>query len=188
MFMSDKQSFDFWSGPSREIFEFWISFSPAAPFFGVEWRFADTMAEVTKTTETVAMAAEKSVETVAEAAVEVAEEVVASVPAAVEPEVVETFEEAAAESVADALDTVEEEFAAPAGLMTEAPAVVDDLTTLNGVGPALAKKLNALGVYTFKQIAGFTQDDLTWVDENLGGIKGRCFRDNWVGQAKTRLS
>ncbi|HET7410604.1 MAG TPA: hypothetical protein VFJ13_10420, partial [Paracoccaceae bacterium] len=35
--------FDTWARPGKDAFEFWISFFPTAPMFGVEWRFADMM-------------------------------------------------------------------------------------------------------------------------------------------------
>jgi predicted flap endonuclease-1-like 5' DNA nuclease len=73
----------------------------------------------------------------------------------------------------------------PKSLMSEAPAAPDDLKMIRGIGPGLESKLNALGVYTFDQIAGFSTDDLVWIDENLTAFKGRCFRDDWVGQARS---
>ncbi|MEO0913181.1 MAG: helix-hairpin-helix domain-containing protein [Pseudomonadota bacterium] len=34
-----------WPAPTETPFEYWLSLSPAAPFFGVPWRFADMAAE-----------------------------------------------------------------------------------------------------------------------------------------------
>jgi large subunit ribosomal protein L21 len=66
----------------------------------------------------------------------------------------------------------------------EAPAgTPDDLKKIGGVGPALEKKLNALGVTRFDQIAAFTAEDIQRVDEVLN-FKGRIEREDWVGQAK----
>lgn len=73
----------------------------------------------------------------------------------------------------------------PTNLMSESPATPDDLKMIRGVGPGLESKLNALGIYTFDQIAEFSDDNLVWVDENLTAFKGRCFRDDWIGQAKS---
>ncbi len=75
----------------------------------------------------------------------------------------------------------------PANLFTAAPADVDDLKLIKGIGPGLESKLNALGIYRFDQIAAFTDKDLLWIDDNLTTFKGRCFRDDWVGQAKSML-
>jgi len=45
--------------------------------------------------------------------------------------------------------------------------------------------LNSLGFYHFDQVAGWSADEVSWVDQNLEGFKGRVSRDNWVDQAKT---
>jgi len=60
----------------------------------------------------------------------------------------------------------------------------DDLKQIKGVGPKLMANLNAMGVYHFDQIAGWSADEVAWVDENLEGFKGRVSRDDWVAQAK----
>ncbi len=59
----------------------------------------------------------------------------------------------------------------------------DDLKKIDGVGPALERKLNTLGVTRFDQIAGFSDDEVAKVDDALN-YKGRVTRDDWVGQAK----
>ncbi len=59
----------------------------------------------------------------------------------------------------------------------------DDLKKLSGVGPAIEKKLHALGVTSFAQIAAWTAEDIARVDEGLS-FKGRVEREDWVGQAK----
>ncbi len=60
----------------------------------------------------------------------------------------------------------------------------DDLKMIKGVGPKLEKLLNSLGFYHFDQIADWGKDDLSWVDDNLEGFKGRASRDKWVPQSK----
>ncbi|MCP5037935.1 MAG: 50S ribosomal protein L21 [Rhodobacteraceae bacterium] len=65
----------------------------------------------------------------------------------------------------------------------KAEAGADDLKTLSGVGPALEKKLHAAGVTTFAQIAAWTPDDVTAMDEKLS-FKGRIDREGWIDQAK----
>jgi len=68
-------------------------------------------------------------------------------------------------------------------LFLDAPnGAVDDLKTIGGVGPAIEKKLNALGIYHFAQIAAFTPDDIAKVDEVLN-FKGRIDREGWLEQA-----
>lgn len=60
----------------------------------------------------------------------------------------------------------------------------DDLKKIKGVGPKMEKMCNGLGFYHFDQIAAWTADEVSWVDQNLEGFKGRVTRDNWVEQAK----
>lgn len=69
----------------------------------------------------------------------------------------------------------------------EAAAVKDDVKLIGGVGPALEKKLAALGITSLKQIAEFTAEDITRVDEELS-FKGRIEREDWIGQAKDLLA
>ncbi|MBB96221.1 MAG: NADH-quinone oxidoreductase subunit NuoE [Rhodobacteraceae bacterium] len=71
--------------------------------------------------------------------------------------------------------------------MLEGPrdGAADDLKMIKGVGPKLEELLNAMGVYHFDQIAGWSEAEIAWVDENLEGFKGRVTRDEWVSQAKT---
>lgn len=66
-----------------------------------------------------------------------------------------------------------------------APAVdgSDDLKKLQGLGPAIEKKLNASGLTTYAQIAALSVEDIARVEEEQS-IKGRFERDNWVAQAK----
>ena len=60
----------------------------------------------------------------------------------------------------------------------------DDLKKIKGVGQKLEKLLHSLGFYHFDQIAGWTAEEIAWVDQNLEGFKGRVTRDNWVAQAR----
>ncbi|MCP5080519.1 MAG: NADH-quinone oxidoreductase subunit E [Alphaproteobacteria bacterium] len=60
----------------------------------------------------------------------------------------------------------------------------DDLTQIKGVGPKLEAAINDLGIYHYDQMAKLSIKEAAWVDENLGGIKGRIARDKWVSQAK----
>lgn len=60
----------------------------------------------------------------------------------------------------------------------------DDLTQIKGVGPKLAEKLQARGITSFAQIAGWSEADIAALDEDMLSLKGRIERDDWVGQAK----
>jgi NADH-quinone oxidoreductase subunit E len=71
-------------------------------------------------------------------------------------------------------------------LALEAPrgGAADDLTRINGVGPVLQGKLNALGFWHFDQIASWTAEEVAWIDQNMVDFKGRASRDEWVRQAR----
>jgi len=59
----------------------------------------------------------------------------------------------------------------------------DNLQQISGIGPKLEKTLNGLGFFHFDQIAGWNQDEVSWVDDNLR-FKGRIDREEWIPQAK----
>ena len=66
---------------------------------------------------------------------------------------------------------------AEASAAAEAPAAADDLTKLNGVGPAAAKKLVDAGITSFAQLAALSADDIAGMD----AVK---VKPEWVEQAK----
>ncbi len=59
----------------------------------------------------------------------------------------------------------------------------NDLKRISGVGPKIEGILNELGIYRFDQIAGWTRENIEWVDEQLK-FKGRIDREGWIEQAK----
>ncbi|MCB1343600.1 MAG: NAD(P)H-dependent oxidoreductase subunit E, partial [Pseudooceanicola sp.] len=60
----------------------------------------------------------------------------------------------------------------------------DDLKMIKGVGGKLEELLHSMGYYHYDQIAGWTAEEVAWVDQNLKGFKGRVTRDTWVDQAR----
>ena len=72
----------------------------------------------------------------------------------------------------------------PAGLSEPRDGGADDLKRIRGVGPKLEAMLNRLGYWHFDQIAAWTGEEITWVDRNLEGFRGRVTRDDWVAQAR----
>ena len=60
----------------------------------------------------------------------------------------------------------------------------DDLTVINGIGPAIEKVLNKQGIKSVEQLAAFKAADIKLVDEALVDFSGRIKRDEWVPQAK----
>ena len=65
-----------------------------------------------------------------------------------------------------------------------AKAAHDDLTQLNGVGPAYAKKLTEAGITSFAQVAAWKAADLDALDADIPGIKAKAETGDWVKQAK----
>jgi NADH-quinone oxidoreductase subunit E len=72
----------------------------------------------------------------------------------------------------------------PAGLSAPKGGKPDDLKLILGIGPKLEALCHKLGFFHFDQIAGWTEAEIAWVDDNLEGFKGRVTRDKWVAQAK----
>ena len=68
------------------------------------------------------------------------------------------------------------------GIATESEK--DDLKEIKGIGPFIEEKLNALGIYTFRQISKFVSEDEDKVNEAIEFFPGRIKRDDWKGQAK----
>jgi predicted flap endonuclease-1-like 5' DNA nuclease len=60
----------------------------------------------------------------------------------------------------------------------------DDLTNISGIGKWINKKLNALAIFTYKQISRFNEDDIDEVTEAIEYFPGRIERDEWILQAK----
>ena len=60
----------------------------------------------------------------------------------------------------------------------------ENLTLINGIGGWMEEKLNALGIFTLRQIANFNDEDVEIVTESIEFFPGRIERDEWVSQAK----
>ena len=59
----------------------------------------------------------------------------------------------------------------------------DELKRIKGIGAVIEETLNELGVYTFAQIAQWTPENISWVENSLA-FPGRIEREDWVNQAK----
>jgi predicted flap endonuclease-1-like 5' DNA nuclease len=64
----------------------------------------------------------------------------------------------------------------------------DDLKQIKGVGPAIEKTLNELGIYRFHQISEMSEFDIDRVAQVLRGFRSRIYREDWIGQARTLRS
>lgn len=62
-------------------------------------------------------------------------------------------------------------------------AEIDNLKRIRGIGPVLERMLNRLGVYQYRQIAAWTDEDVAWFDSALEEFRGRIERDGWVASA-----
>ena len=61
----------------------------------------------------------------------------------------------------------------------------DDLQMIKGVGPAIEKTLNELGIFRYGQIAGMSEYDIDRIAKRLKGFRSRIYREDWIGQART---
>ena len=61
--------------------------------------------------------------------------------------------------------------------------VPDDLKRLKGLGPKFEERLNELGIYHFDQIAGWSDDDVAWIEAQMN-MSGRVAREDWIAQAR----
>ena len=59
----------------------------------------------------------------------------------------------------------------------------DDLKEIGGIGPAIERKLNNLGINSFKQISELTEVSSQQVSDAIKFFPGRIERDRWVEQA-----
>ncbi len=63
------------------------------------------------------------------------------------------------------------------------PTVEDDLKKIHGVGPKLEKLLKSMDITSFRQVAGFTGEDIQYVTAALDAFPGRIERDDWMSSA-----
>ena len=60
----------------------------------------------------------------------------------------------------------------------------DQLQAIKGVGPAIEKTLNEMGIFRFQQIAEMSEYDIDRVARRLKGFHSRIYREDWIGQAR----
>ncbi len=106
-------------------------------------------------------------------------------PASAPPEAaVSAQPEPMAEVTAEPLAAANDE-PSPTAQIVEMPAETpsDDLKLIGGIGPALEKKLNACGIFTYRQLAVLGDEDVERIEAAIKSF-GRIRRDDWVGQAR----
>ncbi|MCQ0987846.1 hypothetical protein [Jiella marina] len=75
------------------------------------------------------------------------------------------------------------EATAPAGLPGPRQGNPDDLTRIDGIGPAIEKLLFERGLYHFDQIAALRPEEAIWIEQELG-FPGRIREEAWIDQAR----
>ncbi|MCI4664401.1 MAG: hypothetical protein MRY74_06730 [Neomegalonema sp.] len=191
------------------LMETWLSYSPAAPFFGMRWALSDLAAASTScggaSTPKGPLSAQAARERSALNHIQIASpapagaEDAAPAPARRKPRLRVVGSPDAEPAVKEETPAKAEAAPAPSAKTAKAakpakaapvkpaakPVVPDDLKKIKGVGPKLEKLLNELGVQSFDQIVKMKVADFEALDEKLGAFRGRWKRDDWVGQAKT---
>jgi predicted flap endonuclease-1-like 5' DNA nuclease len=71
----------------------------------------------------------------------------------------------------------------PKGLQAARGGKPDDLQRISGVGPKNEKILHSLGFFHFDQIAEWTTEQVSWVDDHLN-FNGRIAREEWIKQCR----
>jgi len=61
---------------------------------------------------------------------------------------------------------------------------IDDLKKIKGIGTVIEKKLNMLGIVSYKQISEFNSDAVEQIAHTLKFFPDRINRDKWVQQAR----
>ncbi len=213
MFQLDRNAMKAASGPAREAFEAWISFFPTAPLFGVQWRFApdfDPLGLVKNKPEAKPASAPagsrptkvapdpvhgasvdpaptpkptpKPTPATAQKAAKMAEPTVAE-PAQVAPKPVKAKPTTSQPKAKSAKKPVKKATDRLATLSIDGGSILQ----IKGIGEKLAAELVGMGIATIADLAVLSKSQLAQVDAKLTTIKGRCYRDDWVGQAKMIL-
>lgn len=64
------------------------------------------------------------------------------------------------------------------------PAQKDDLKQIHGIGPVMERVLNRMGMFTFRQIAEWKEQDVEHMASELNTFPDRIRHDNWIDGAK----
>ena len=99
--------------------------------------------------------------------------------------------DAQSQAVVEASATTQEEGSSAGATQSSKPQVLsaprggkkDNLKLIRGIGVKIEQALNEQGIYHFDQSAGWSEENIKWVDENIA-FPGRVKREQWVEQAK----
>ncbi len=87
-----------------------------------------------------------------------------------------------AEPFADLDDSDDEDFEIE--IDTPINGARDRLQAIKGIGPAIEKTLNEMGIFSFQQVAEMSEYDIDRVAKRLKGFHSRIYREDWIGQAR----
>jgi predicted flap endonuclease-1-like 5' DNA nuclease/peptidoglycan hydrolase CwlO-like protein len=88
------------------------------------------------------------------------------------------------DELADEPEDAEPEYEPEDEPVTGTHSLRDDLQQIKGVGPAIEKTLNEMGIFSFQQIAEMSEYDIDRVARRLKGFRSRIYREDWIGQAR----
>lgn len=74
--------------------------------------------------------------------------------------------------------------AAGQGTGKDRPAQKDDLKQIHGIGPVMESGLNRMGMFTFRQIAEWKDQDVEHMASELNTFPDRIRHDDWIAGAK----
>jgi NADH-quinone oxidoreductase subunit E len=70
----------------------------------------------------------------------------------------------------------------PKGIAQARGGKADNLQRISGIGPKNERTLQSLGFFHYDQIAGWSDEEVAWVDNHLK-FNGRIIREEWILQA-----
>jgi len=70
----------------------------------------------------------------------------------------------------------------PKGIAQARGGKADNLQRISGIGPKNERTLHSLGFFHYDQIAGWSDEEVAWVDDHLK-FNGRIIREEWILQA-----
>jgi len=77
----------------------------------------------------------------------------------------------------------------PPGSRPLEPPEFDDLKLINGIGPAVERRLHGVGIYTYAQLAALSPADIAAAVADLAGLSAeRIIKQNWISQARKLAS
>lgn len=69
------------------------------------------------------------------------------------------------------------------------PPHIDTIQLIDGIGPAIEKRLHSIGIYTFAQLAALSPADIAASVADIAGLTTeRIIKQDWIGQARRLAS